>query len=82
MCIRDRPVTVDDIAYHTRSVACGAKHALVAADLPWSSYQESPVQAYRNAARLMAAGAQMVKLEGGIETVSYTHLDVYKRQTI
>ena len=61
------PVTVDDIAYHTRSVACGAKHALVAADLPWSSYQESPVQAYRNAARLMAAGAQMVKLEGGIE---------------
>lgn len=61
------PVTVDDIAYHTRSVACGAKHALVAADLPWSSYQESPVQAYRNAARLMAAGAQMVKLEGGVE---------------
>lgn len=61
------PVTVDDIAYHTRSVARAAKHALVAADLPWSSYQESPVQAYRNAARLMAAGAQMVKLEGGIE---------------
>ena len=61
------PVTVDDIVYHTRSVACGAKRALVAADLPWSSYQESPVQAYRNAARLMAAGAQMVKLEGGVE---------------
>ena len=61
------PVTVDDIIYHTRAVARGAQHALIAADMPWASYQESPVQAYRNAARLMAAGAQMVKLEGGIE---------------
>ncbi len=61
------PVTVDDMAYHTRAVAKGAQRALVAADMPWSSYQESPVQAYRNAAKLMAAGAQMVKLEGGVE---------------
>jgi 3-methyl-2-oxobutanoate hydroxymethyltransferase len=61
------PVTVDDIAYHTAAVARGAQYALIAADLPWASYQESPVQAYRNAARLMAAGAQMVKLEGGAE---------------
>lgn len=61
------PVTVDDMVYHTRAVARGAQRALVAADMPWSSYQESPVQAYRNAARLMAAGAQMVKLEGGVE---------------
>ena len=61
------PVTVDDIIYHTRAVARGAQRALIAADMPWASYQESPVQAYRNAARLMAAGAQMVKLEGGIE---------------
>jgi 3-methyl-2-oxobutanoate hydroxymethyltransferase len=61
------PVTVDDIAYHTAAVARGAKRALIAADLPWASYQESPSQAYRNAARLMVAGAQMVKLEGGAE---------------
>ena len=61
------PVTVDDIAYHTQAVARGAKHSLIAADMPWASYQESPAQAYRNAARLMAAGAQLVKLEGGIE---------------
>ena len=61
------PVTVDAMAYHTRTVAKGAQRALVAADMPWSSYQESPVQAYRNAAKLMAAGAQMVKLEGGVE---------------
>jgi 3-methyl-2-oxobutanoate hydroxymethyltransferase len=61
------PVSVDDVAYHTAAVARGAQRALIAADLPWASYQESPVQAYRNAARLMAAGAQMVKLEGGAE---------------
>lgn len=66
------PVTVDDIAYHTAAVARGAQRALIAADLPWASYQESPVQAYRNAARLMAAGAQMVKLEGGAEMAETT----------
>lgn len=61
------PVTVDDVAYHTRAVARGAHRSLIAADMPWSSYQESPVQAYRNAARLMSAGAHMIKLEGGVE---------------
>ncbi len=61
------PVSVEDIAYHTRAVARGAQRGLIAADMPWASYQESPAQAYRNAARLMAAGAQMVKLEGGVE---------------
>jgi 3-methyl-2-oxobutanoate hydroxymethyltransferase len=66
------PVTVDDIVYHTAAVARGAQRALVAADLPWASYQESPAQAYRNAARLMAAGAQMVKLEGGAEMAETT----------
>ena len=68
------PVTMDHMAYHTECVARGARRALVAADLPWASYQESPEQAFRNAARLMAAGAQMVKLEGGAlmaETVRF-----------
>ena len=68
------PVTVDDIAYHTRAVARGASRALIAADMPWASYQESPAQAFRNAAQLMAAGAHMVKLEGGgemAETVAF-----------
>lgn len=59
------PVTLDDIAYHTSSVARARPAALVMADMPFGSYQESPEQAYRNAARLLAAGAQMVKLEGG-----------------
>lgn len=59
------PVTVEDIAYHTRCVARGKGMCWLMADMPFGSYQESPAQAYRNAALLMAAGAQMVKLEGG-----------------
>ena len=59
------PVTLDDVCYHTRVVARGSKAALVVSDMPFGSYQESPQQAFRNAARVMAEGAQMVKLEGG-----------------
>ena len=59
------PVTVEDIAYHTRCVARRKGKCWLMADMPFGSYQESPAQAYRNAALLMAAGAQMVKLEGG-----------------
>jgi 3-methyl-2-oxobutanoate hydroxymethyltransferase len=59
------PVTLEDMVYHTRCVTMGVKTALVIADLSFGSYQISPQQAYGNAARLMAAGAQMVKLEGG-----------------
>ena len=59
------PVTLDEMIYHTRAVAAGAKNALVIGDMPFGSYQQSPQQAYASAARLMAAGAQMVKVEGG-----------------
>lgn len=59
------PVTLEHMIYHTEAVVRGAKRAFVAADMPWGSYQESPEQALRNASRLMAAGAQMVKIEGG-----------------
>lgn len=59
------PVTLDEMVYHTRLVARGAKNALVLADLPFGSYQESPQQAFASSARLMQAGAHMVKLEGG-----------------
>lgn len=61
------PVTVADIAYHTAAVKRGCEHAFLIADMPFGSYQESPEQAFRNAVVLMAAGAQMVKLEGGAE---------------
>lgn len=58
------PVTVDDIAYHTRAVRRGTERAFVVADMPFMSYA-TPEQAYANAGQLMAAGASMVKLEGG-----------------
>ena len=58
------PVTLADIAYHTASVARGAHNPLVIADLPFGTYG-TPVDAFNNAAVLMRAGAQMVKLEGG-----------------
>jgi len=59
------PVTLEEVEYHVRCVARASTQALIVADLPFGSYQESPAQALRSAARLMAAGAQMVKLEGG-----------------
>jgi len=58
------PVTVADIAYHTACVARGNKAALLAADMPFGSYG-TPESAYDNAVRLMQAGAQIVKMEGG-----------------
>jgi 3-methyl-2-oxobutanoate hydroxymethyltransferase len=66
------PVTMDQMEYHVRCVARGSQKALILADLPFGSYQESPGQALRNAARLMAAGAGMVKLEGGAPMVETT----------
>lgn len=60
------PVTLDEMVYHTRCVARGLQRALLLADLPFLSYQESPQQALRSAGRLMKEGlAHMVKLEGG-----------------
>ncbi|MTH45154.1 3-methyl-2-oxobutanoate hydroxymethyltransferase [Intestinirhabdus alba] len=58
------PVTVDDIAYHTRAVRSGAPHALLLADLPFMACA-TPEQAFENAAVVMRAGANMVKIEGG-----------------
>ncbi|ARR50177.1 3-methyl-2-oxobutanoate hydroxymethyltransferase [Photobacterium damselae subsp. damselae] len=58
------PVTVEDIAYHTRCVRAGNQNSLLMADMPFMSYG-TPEQACDNAAQLMRAGANMVKLEGG-----------------
>ncbi|MDR2688862.1 MAG: 3-methyl-2-oxobutanoate hydroxymethyltransferase [Azoarcus sp.] len=68
------PVTLEQMVYHTECVVRGARRAFVLSDLPFGSYQESPAQAMESAARLMAAGARMVKLEGGAymaETVRF-----------
>ncbi len=65
-------VAIEDTEYHVRCVARGSKKAVIIGDMPFGSFQESPQQAFRNAARLMAAGAGMVKLEGGALMVETT----------
>ena len=57
-------VTVDEMAYHTAAVKRGNNRALLITDMPFMSYA-TEAQALDNAAILMQAGAQMVKLEGG-----------------
>ncbi len=59
------PVTLDEVAYHTGCVARGARHAWIIADMPFATYQTGAEAAFANAARLMQAGARMVKIEGG-----------------
>lgn len=58
-------VTVEDMAHHTAAVARARPDALVIGDLPWMSYHVSTDETVRNAAALVRAGAQAVKLEGG-----------------
>ncbi|HJV81225.1 3-methyl-2-oxobutanoate hydroxymethyltransferase [Noviherbaspirillum sp.] len=67
------PVTLADIAYHTACVARGNQTALLVADMPFGTYA-TPESAFDNAVKLMQAGAQMVKLEGGawlVDTVRF-----------
>ena len=59
-------VTMDDMVHHLRAVARARRCALVGADLPYKAY-ETPAQAVRNARRLVEAGAEYVKAEGGQE---------------
>lgn len=65
------PVTLEHIVYHTECVLRGLRRAggttWVMADLPYGSYHESNAQAYASCARLMRAGAHMVKIEGVAE---------------
>jgi 3-methyl-2-oxobutanoate hydroxymethyltransferase len=58
-------VGVDDIAHHVAAVARARPNPLVVGDLPWMSYHVSAAETVRNAATLVRAGAQAVKLEGG-----------------
>jgi 3-methyl-2-oxobutanoate hydroxymethyltransferase len=62
-------VTMEDMLYHTKLVAGAAQRALVIGDMPFMSYQASQEDALRNAGRLLQAGAQAVKLEGGAAVV-------------
>lgn len=68
------PVSLAQMEYHTSIVAKGVAKALVMADLPFGSFEESPAQAFASSAALMKAGAEIVKLEGGavmVETVAF-----------
>jgi 3-methyl-2-oxobutanoate hydroxymethyltransferase len=67
------PVTLEEMAYHTRCVARGNRGAWLVADLPFGSYQQSVAQAIESSVALMQAGAQMVKLEGGGWTAEAVH---------
>ena len=62
-------VTIEDMAHHTAAVARAGPAPLIVADLPWMSYHLDPVDTVRNAAILIRAGAQAVKLEGGAKRV-------------
>jgi 3-methyl-2-oxobutanoate hydroxymethyltransferase len=59
------PITVDDMLVFTRAVSRAAKRAMVVADLPFGSFENSPAQAFDTAARFMKeGGAHAVKIEG------------------
>ena len=58
-------VTLRDVVYHTACVARGTKRAFIIGDMPFGTFQVSPQEAFRNAVEIMAAGAHMVKIEGG-----------------
>lgn len=65
-------VRLKETEYHTRCVARGSDRALIIADLPFATFQESPAHAFRSAASMLSAGAQMVKMEGGAPMVDTT----------
>jgi 3-methyl-2-oxobutanoate hydroxymethyltransferase len=68
------PVTLADMIYHTRCVARGSERAFIITDMPFGTFQVSPEKTFEHAAQLMAAGAHMVKVEGGepvADTVSF-----------
>lgn len=69
------PVTLDMMIAHGAAVVRGSERACVIIDMPFGSVEESPAQAFRNAARVMAeTGANGVKLEGGVhmaETIAF-----------
>ncbi len=59
-------VTMDEMLHHVRAVVRGARRTFTVADMPFGSYNASPEQAVRNGTRFMKAGADAVKLEGGV----------------
>lgn len=67
------PVTMEQMCFFTEAVSRGRQNAMVVADMPFMSYQASKSQAIENAGRLVKAGADAVKLEGGFEIKDTVH---------
>ncbi len=68
------PVTLEEMAYHSRAVARGLARAHLCTDMPFMSYQVSPAQAVESAGKLMKEGdCESVKLEGGAEVAEHVH---------
>ena len=64
------PVTMDEMIYHTKMVVKGAGNIPVIADMPFLSYELDPYEAAKNAGRFIKeAGADAVKIEGGMEVI-------------
>src|SRR3989442_5993044 len=61
------PVTMEQMCFFTEAAARGRQNAMLVADLPFMSYQASKSKAIENSGRLIKAGADAVKLEGGLE---------------
>jgi 3-methyl-2-oxobutanoate hydroxymethyltransferase len=66
-------VGVDDMRHHVGAVARAHPSALLVADMPWMSYHLDPIDALRNAAVLVRAGGEAVKLEGGRRRLAVVH---------
>ena len=64
-CENTLEVTLDEMAVATRAVASATTRAMVVADFPFGTYESGPTQALATGVRLLKAGAQAVKLEGG-----------------
>ena len=67
-----RSVSMEDMIYHTSIVSGACKQSLVIADMPFNSYEDTQ-PALSNAKALIDHGAEMIKIEGGIE-----HTEVIK----
>lgn len=67
------PVTMEQMCFFTEAVSRGRQNAMVVSDLPFMSYQASKSQAIENSGRLIKAGADAVKLEGGREVAETVH---------
>jgi len=66
-------VSLEDMIYHTKAVAQRLHHAHLVSDMPFLTYQISKEEALKNAGLLLKAGAQSVKVEGGIEMCETVH---------